>query len=131
MTRNLVSEMIMRQSSLRALLLALTMVFQTIVAGAGVARAAPDGYGTAVSAHCVKSAASAGDATDRGRESRRHMCDACSLCAGPPAAAFVGFAPLVISPRASQVAGFQFIATSGVPTRLAYARFARGPPRPL
>jgi hypothetical protein len=121
----------MRQSSLRALLLALTMVFQTIVAGVGVARAAPEGLRAGVSAHCSRIFAGAGDAADPHHERRRHNCDACNLCAGPPDVGFVDFVPLVLSPRGSRVAHFLSVSTSAAPSRLAGAQFARGPPRRL
>jgi hypothetical protein len=120
----------MRPSSLRALLLALAMVFQTIAAGAGVARAASGPIEASFAAHCEKSSGNA-DAADAHHEQRRHSCDSCCLCSGPPTASFAQFVPVVISPRDSRVVSFILVETCGVPARLARAQFARGPPRPL
>lgn len=77
----------MRISSLRALLLALAMVLQTIAGGAGVARATMSDAHPSISAHCARLLnhlhGHEGDAPD---ESDRGMCSSCLACDEPPTA---------------------------------------------
>jgi hypothetical protein len=122
--------MFMRPSSLRALLLALAMVFQAIAAGTGVARAAPSLFEATFSEHCEKTLGNAEPADTR-HGLGHHGCEACCLCAGPPTASVTQDIPTVISPRAVRSIGFLSERTIGAPVQIARAQFARGPPRPF
>lgn len=73
----------MRLSSLRALLLVLAMVAQTVAAGAGFARAAPFSSQQTLSATCHQLDA-AGQSGPADKAGHRHDCQSCLLCAGPP-----------------------------------------------
>ncbi|WP_442754202.1 hypothetical protein ACNHKD_14575 [Methylocystis sp. JAN1] len=121
----------MRLSSLRVLILVLTMVMQTVAGGWGVARAATDPLEAGASAHCLKHDGTdvAGDAR---RDGRGQMCESCLLCAGPPSVSLdATFAPELSAPRAVTSAGFVFSNISSVAARILHARFARGPPAAL
>lgn len=117
----------MRLSSLRALILVLAMVVQTVAGGWGVARAAAGPVEAGVSVHCMMQGGS-DDAGDARRDGPRHMCDSCLLCAGPPLVSLAGFAPVSPAPRAVRAAGFVLSSAQGFEARIAEASFARGPP---
>jgi hypothetical protein len=118
----------MRPSSLRALLLAFVMVMQAVAGGAGVARAAPDGFDPRISSHCGQSHAGETGSGDTGRDAHHHMCESCLLCAGPPSIPVGVFYPVPAQPRVFHSARFTATDIALTPARLARARLARGPP---
>ncbi len=118
----------MRPSSLRALLLALAMVVQTIAGGIGVARAAPTEL--ALSEHCG-AASKADGAADSHQDGRHRHCESCCLCAGPPAVSLATVEPVLVTPRAFRAVGYILSETSALPARLAHCQLARGPPAAL
>lgn len=118
----------MSPSSLRALLLALAMVVQTIAGGIGVARAAPTEL--ALSEHCG-AASNADGAADSHQGGRHRHCESCCLCAGPPAVSLTTVASILTRPRAFCATGYVLREASAFPARLAYSQFARGPPAVL
>jgi hypothetical protein len=75
----------MRLTTLRALLLVLAMVMQTVAGGAGLARAASISPEEALSAQCHFVRAGEQPAPDD-RLGHRHSCQSCLLCGAPPAA---------------------------------------------
>ncbi len=116
----------MSPSSLRALLLALAMAVQTIAGGIGAARAMPAGL--ALEAHCAAMAGKADSSADSHPDGRHQHCDSCCLCEGPPAVSLTAFSSIPTEPRASWVGGHIIGETSGIPSRFAQSRLARGPP---
>jgi hypothetical protein len=68
----------MRFPALRALLIALAMVVQTLAGASGLARAAETGAAAVVSSHCADRA---GDANGPGQGPHAHHCQHCCLCA--------------------------------------------------
>lgn len=117
----------MRPSSLRALLLALAMVLQTIAGGASVARAASMSSQVSASAHCERMRAP-GDAAPAKSDDRRHMCQACLLCAAPPLVALGYPGDIVDRVPVSARGGFVLSASEGASTRIAQGQRARAPP---
>lgn len=117
----------MRPSSLRALLLALAMVLQTIAGGASVARAASMSSQVSASAHCERMRAP-GDVTPARSDDRRHMCQACLLCAAPPLVALANPGDVIGRVPVSVRGGFVLSASEGSFARIAQGQRARAPP---
>jgi hypothetical protein len=120
----------MRFSSLRALLIALALVVQTIAGGAAVARAA-NGQGVGTFHHCQTLDATAKDHGDAGRSTDgTHRCHDCCLSGQ---AFSLAAAENVFSPthRVAIIVAAERGDDSGVPARHAQSRFARGPPPAL
>lgn len=120
----------MRPSSLRALLLALAMVLQTVAGGWGVARAT-ELSGQALSAHCENAASGAGTA-DRDRAGHRHSCQSCCLCAAPSTF------PVVDAASTVESCAREYVRLGPVPandvahvSHVSTLCLARGPPAPL
>ncbi|MGE5389352.1 MAG: DUF2946 family protein [Hyphomicrobiales bacterium] len=110
----------MNVSSLRALLLALAMVLQTI---AGVARAASADAGAALLLHC-ESKAVQDDKAAGGGHSRHHHCDACSLCAAPSSVYVPDGGPFLILP----VEGQRVVSRVPDDSRIVATAFSPNPP---
>lgn len=75
----------MRFSTLRALLIVLAMVLQTVAGGAGLARAAADSPGSTLSVQCDHVSANERSAP-ADKAGHRHNCLSCLLCGEPPPA---------------------------------------------
>lgn len=118
----------MRPSSLRALLLALAMVIQTIAGAGSVARAGVGVAGLAMTAHCATGVNEADGATDGRRHGRHQPCDSCCLCAGPPGASLIASGPALTAPRAFGLAGFVLNEAPASAAWLGQFNRARGPP---
>lgn len=118
----------MRPSSFRALLLALTMVFQTVVGGMGVARASTVVAEQTISAHCEQMRA-ADDAAPTDKAGRhRHDCQSCLLCAGPPSVAIDVFVDRHAILRRFALIGFDAAAVAAPGSCTLRAQQARAPP---
>jgi len=117
----------MSPTSLRALLIALAMVVQTIAGGAGVARATTiDGVGLAP--HCQTLDVDAQvNGESRPATGDAHRCHDCCLSGGPVSLAVEDYAFVTVQRLAVRIHEPPGDPTS-VPSRLAYNRFARGPP---
>jgi hypothetical protein len=117
----------MSPASLHALLIALVMVVQTIAGGVGVARATMIN-GVGVAQHCQTPDT---DAKKNG-ESRpatgdAHRCHDCCLSGGPLSLAVENHAIVTVQ-RIAVLFQAPVTDSTSVPSRLAYNRFARGPP---
>lgn len=117
----------MRPSSLRALLLALAMVLQAIAGGPSVARAASASSQVSASAHCERLRAP-GDAAPAKSDDRRHMCQSCLLCAGPPIVTLGNPGDVIGRVPVSVRGGFVLSASEGSFARIAHGQRARAPP---
>lgn len=120
----------MRISSLRALLLALAMVLQTIAGGASVARAATNDGGQSVSAHCARllKQLHANDDAAPEQDSGRGMCPSCLACDEPPTAWVLDLdVSVVVTQRVSRILHPSSDA-QGRFARVEQAQSARGPP---
>lgn len=118
----------MHSSSLRALLLALVMVLQTVAGNVGMARAMTDAAGLALTTHCDKTGDTPSDNAAGGNQSHHRHCDSCCLCGEPPGVSLTESVPALMTRRAIRVAALVPSETSGAPARLAQAQQARGPP---
>jgi hypothetical protein len=118
----------MKLSSLRALMLALAMVLQTIAGAAGVARAASAEAGAALLAHCA-SVVQDDKATDgRQGEAHRH-CDSCCLCAAISTPYVPEAGTVLIAPNdAHRIVSFTPDRARLVFTASSQSPPARGPP---
>ncbi|PPD44065.1 MAG: hypothetical protein CTY15_08380 [Methylocystis sp.] len=117
----------MRLSSLRALLLTLAMVVQTVAGGWSVAHAAAGASRTTISAHCEKmhGGGHAGDAHHGGHPS----CDnACCLCEEPGSFALSLFDAHFTNHLFVTTPGFVVSNLFSAPAPETRRRFARGPP---
>jgi hypothetical protein len=120
----------MRISSLRALLLALAMVLQTIAGGAGVARSAMSDAHPAVSAHCARllKQLHGNEGRAPAGESDRGMCQSCLVCDEPPAAWVHDLDVSVAAQRASAPIAPPSSDAAVHFATIARAQSARGPP---
>ncbi|MCC3247063.1 hypothetical protein LG047_17350 [Methylocystis sp. WRRC1] len=121
----------MRPSALRALLLALAMVFQTIAGGVSVAHAATGASPQAVSGHCdfMRGPHHGEPAGKAGSHDGRHiMCLSCLLCAGPPTVSIDQRTDIVLERRSCAVIGFTSSEILRLVSRAAQTSRARAPP---
>lgn len=116
----------MRVSSFRILLLALTLVVQTVAGGLSVAQATSSVDSQTVAHHCENmSAPDDGAPADHG--SQHGMCQHCLLCAVPHVGV-ASRAAFVFATRSVATIGFSTPVATTVRARLSTARSARGPP---
>ncbi|WP_036280207.1 DUF2946 family protein [Methylocystis sp. ATCC 49242] len=121
----------MRPSALRALLLALAMVIQTIAGGVSVARAATLASPQAISEHCdfMRGPHHGEPAGKAGSHDGRHnMCLSCLLCAGPPTISIDHRTDIVVEPRSYALIGFAPTEAGRLVSRAAQTSRARAPP---
>ena len=118
----------MRLSSLRALLLVLAMVAQTVAGGAGLARAAPFSSQQTLFAPChqLDAADQPGPADKAGH---RHDCQSCLLCAGPPPVWVAVWAYDSATSLEYALIGFHSVDSPSLTARAARSHCARAPPR--
>lgn len=114
------------RSPLRALLLALVMVAQTIAGGLGVAHAGPGGE-LAFAAHC-ETAGQDGNAAGGAPAGGHQHCDSCCLCSAPQAAALPAGGAILRRSHAFHAVHFVLSEAREVFDRLTQAQSARGPP---
>jgi hypothetical protein len=117
----------MRLSSLRALLLVLAMVAQTVAGGASIARAASMSSQQMLSGPCHQSGA--GDQSGPANKvGHRHHCQSCLLCAEPPPVWIAGWSSL--SEASVQYAPISFTTADSrsLTARPARSHCARAPP---
>jgi hypothetical protein len=112
----------MTSSSLRALLLALAMVLQTIAGGAGVARAAPGETGAGFLAHCDSPQQT--DEAAGGRPGDHRHCESCCLCAAGSAGPIPDIGSVLIAHRDEH----RIVSFTPHRTRELHAAYAQSPP---
>lgn len=119
----------MRTSSLRAFLIVVALVVQTLASGLGASSgkswAAPSG----VSAHCTKLMAAVGGAGKTHSDENGGACDHCCLCADEScAAAICEVRPALSAPGSRRGAVARPRGLASVAAVASQSHFARGPP---
>ena len=117
----------MRLTTLRALLLVLAMVIQTVAGGAGLARAASMSPEEALSAQCHRLRVGEQSAPNKEIGHGRH-CHACLMCGEPPAAWISPLADYVIPIDEYALIDSPSFAGRALSERPSRAHSARAPP---
>jgi hypothetical protein len=117
----------MRLTGIRALLLALAMVIQTVAGGVGLARAASISLTETISGPCHHLRAGEQPAPDD-RLGHRHNCQSCLLCGEPPPAWISQNADYLVAVGEYALTDTRVRAESPLSERPSRAHCARAPP---
>lgn len=118
----------MRLSSLRAALIVLAMVAQTVAGGAGMAHAAAGPAQRQTIAHHCEHMTPQDDGAPAEQSHKRGMCDSCLVCDGPPAATFVHRAHFALAQIDFAAAEFPPPTSDRPAARATQVQRARAPP---
>lgn len=119
----------MRLSAIRAILLALAVVFQT-AAGGGVVAAAQNPDVVASEVHCGRDDAG-GPSAPAGHAQHRHHCLFCQLCAGDGVAAPWAAPAHILGVQEALRLGLAPVTEPAPPSVRARTQQARAPPREI